>query len=91
MTTTGMAENILTRARDDQETLTAWLAVMRQELRPAALKALGDKVQTEISRVRNDPSYRQSLVQAGQDIADAANDTSRIAVLESLILGKMTV
>lgn len=91
-----MAANILTATRNNQEHITAWETVLRRTVRPEKLAILRREVEAEKSLLRKNllpdgRSYSQFAEQAEQEIADAADDTARIAVLESLILGQMDV
>jgi hypothetical protein len=91
MNSKGMAENIATVMREQDEHITALKAVLSQKLNPQRLAALEREVQVEIARVRAEATYRESAAQFQHELDDAKDDNALISVLHSWSLCRSNV
>lgn len=76
-----MAENIATRLREQEDQLKAWMAVLKQSLNSPQLAKLDRAVLDEVTRVRSDEAYRESLAQFQRELDAAKDDNALISVL----------
>jgi len=81
MTKRQMAEDIERTMRESKEHITALKAVLPKLMGSLQLAMLESSVQDELSRVRSDPSYLQSVAQLRREMADAKEDGDLIRIL----------
>jgi hypothetical protein len=91
MDSKAMAENIATAMRQKDDDLKAWEVVLRRKLTHERLHALGDEVQSEITRRRSDPSYCESLAQFQRELDASKDDSALISLLYSWGLVRVDV
>jgi len=91
MDSKGMAENIATKLREQDDHLKALKAVLGQKLTSQRLADFEREVQVEISRVRDGQAYCESLAQFQRELDAAEEDNTLISVLYSWGLGRVSV
>jgi len=81
MTKQRMAEDIERTMRELKEHITALKAALPKMMGSLQLSLLESSVQVELTRVRSDPSYLQSVAQVERDIYGANEEGELIRIL----------